>query len=182
MSNKQQKGRLNQGNRSQSELLNELDSLKELLDEENDDTTAVTSVNEIRSVKEYMLFKRKADEVGLDLATYLTQRANGLLPRTTNSDETEIPLLDEVVALEGQRFAANHSESTTPRNESAAISTLAEVDKLTRNIPAKQKFSLEALEQMVASIVEQKLQAIKPQLEKQVFDQIRNRLPLDTFK
>lgn len=164
MNKKRQPNRLNPGNRSQSELLDELDSLKDLLDEELDETTPVSSVSDIRSVKEYMLFKKKAESAGLDLDAYLTQRAEGRLSATKSGEGNAIPLLDEVVSVDAMRIGAGNSTT-------AALT-----------IPSNQKLSLEALEQLVASIVEQKLQAIKPQLEKQVFDQIRNRLPIDTFK
>lgn len=182
MSNKRQQGRLNQGKRSQSELLDELDSLKDLLNEELDETAPINSISDIRSVKEYMLFKQKAESAGLDLDTYLTQRAEGRISTAKSGEGGAIPMLNEVVTVDAMRFGAGTSAAAAQGNGNAAMSTLAEVDKLTRNTPSSQKLSLEALEQLVASIVEQKLQAIKPQLEKQVFDQIRNRLPIDSFK
>lgn len=180
MSNRQYQDR--QDNRSQSELLDELDSLKELLDEEIDDTNPVASVSDIRSVKEYMLFKQKADEAGVDLETYLRQRAEGQFSQSENNDESDIPMLDEVFSLDSTPFDAGKPQAAPQTKDTTTISTLAEVKRVGQSIPSGQKLSLEAVEQLVTSIVEQKLQAIKPQLEKQIFDQIRNQLPIDSFK
>jgi hypothetical protein len=93
---------------SPRELLHELGSIKELLDEELlEKPVPYTSVNDIGSVEEYLRLKQQAAAQGLSIEEYLSRQA------ATGSDEPEqvaddddeqemedIPLLDEVSAIE----------------------------------------------------------------------------------
>ncbi|MCW8918458.1 MAG: hypothetical protein OQL08_06550 [Gammaproteobacteria bacterium] len=56
-------------------LLDELDSIKELLDDELDNAPHYSSVNDIRSVEEYLRLKQLAAGSGLSVDDYLSQQA-----------------------------------------------------------------------------------------------------------
>ncbi len=89
---------------SPGELLDELGSLKELLDEQHESVVPYTSVNEISSVEDYLQLKKQADNAGVGIEEYLNQQAEA----AASSDELElldeegdeVPLLDEVFAFE----------------------------------------------------------------------------------
>lgn len=94
---------------SPGELLDELGSLKALLDEEHESALPYTSVNEISSVEDYLQLKRRADSAGMDVEAYLHQQAEpqaeehtveGLEP--LDDDDESIPLLDEVYFIEDE--------------------------------------------------------------------------------
>lgn len=122
---------------SSEELLDELGSLKELLDEELENATVYSSVDEISSVEEYLRLKQAADAAGIGIEEYLEQQAT-----TASDDETlellepgeeEIPLLDEVVETVStepepslvEEAAAEHipttAEATTVEEYFAAV-------------------------------------------------------------
>jgi hypothetical protein len=168
----------------QSELLDELGSLKELLDEEVEQNSApITSVSEIRSVKEYVQLKQEADEAGLSLEAFLQERAaQTQAPETAPGEEDDIPMLDEVVDLEALPLAeVEETEAAAVAELEEAIPTLDEVYEVAETA-ASGEYSLEEIERMVHDLVGQKLEEIRPQLEKQIFDQIRSMLPVDLFK
>ncbi len=159
----------------QNELLDELGSLKDLLDEEIERSAAITSVNEISSVKEYMLLKQEAEKAGLDLDNYLSQRAESSQGKI--SAEEMIPVLEEIV--NESQLPGSHLKTPPPQPEARSPNPSNQSFASALGSPSTR---LEAVEQLVERTVQQKLDEIKPQLEKQVFDQIRNMLPLDFFK
>jgi len=165
---------------SQNELLDELDSLRALLGEEIDSSAAITSVSDIRSVKEYMLLKQEADKAGVELDTWLAQRNSEQEPPGVTAEEEEIPLLDEVVELtpmpqesDNATLQGGHGHAVTGQDDIYAAAEAA---------LERPGTSLEHIEELVEQIVEQKLQALKPQLQKQIFDEIRDMLPVERFK
>ena len=92
---------------SPGELLDELGSLKELLDEEHESALPYTSVNEISSVEDYLQLKQQADSAGMDVEEYLHQQAEPQAEEHTveglellDDDDDAIPLLDEVYFIE----------------------------------------------------------------------------------
>lgn len=88
---------LNNGEPSADELLDELGSLRELLDEER--AEPVRSVHEISSVEEYMRLKQEAEDAGMSIDGYLAQQSlneeHEESPAEVKVDESDIPLLDE---------------------------------------------------------------------------------------
>ncbi|MCW9088083.1 MAG: hypothetical protein OQK54_00940 [Gammaproteobacteria bacterium] len=191
MSDNQHRDIFEQEGPSQNALLNELDSLRELLDEEIDSTAAITSVSDIRSVKEYMLLKQEADKAGLDLDTWLAQRAGATQSKAgeneeeslpQNSAEEAIPLLDEVVEVEDMPFGAGEEIESPAMAAGGPTTESEEIYAAARAALESPNSTLETLEQMVAQLVEQKLQALKPELQKQIFDELRGMLPVDLFK
>ena len=77
---------------SPGELLDELGSLKELLDEEHESALPYTSVNEISSVEDYLQLKQQADSAGMDVDAYLHQQTE--TPQTEQDIEV-LELLEE---------------------------------------------------------------------------------------
>ena len=99
---------------SPGELLHELGSLKELLDEEHTSVTPYTSVNEISSVEEYLRLKEEAATANLSIEEFLSQQATiepigDELELLDDDDGETIPLLDEVYTVEDE--AEDDSES-----------------------------------------------------------------------
>jgi hypothetical protein len=179
MSDNENRDLFEQERSAKSELLDELDSLKELLDEDIENVSVPATVNEIRTVQEYMQFKQEADAAGMTLDAYLAKRSS------EQQEEEEIPTLDEVVPFDDIGEIDDGLEIPT-LEEAVEIPTLEE-EVVAAPAPAATSsvgtgFSLEEIERIVEHIVQLKLQEIKPQLEKQVFDQIRNMLPVDRFK
>ncbi len=90
---------------SSGDLLNELDSIKELLDEELQQSRAApaTSIEEIGSVEEYLRIKQEAEHAGLGMEAYLAQQESmpeDELELLDDDDEEGLPVLDEVVTLD----------------------------------------------------------------------------------
>lgn len=77
--------------RTPNQLLDELGSLKALLDEEHAPAAPYTSVGEIGSVEEYLRLKQAASAAGLGIDAYLAQRAES---STIDGDEEELLLLE----------------------------------------------------------------------------------------
>lgn len=174
MSDKDNPDLFEQERRAQSALLDELDSLKALLDAGSSAGAPPTTVNEIRTVEEYMRLKQEADSAGISLDAYLRQRAS----RQTETAPAEIPMLEDVVEIaagelpDGEPDIPTLEEVVEPPATQSAESPAAP-------LPG---FTLEEIERIVEHIVAQRLQELKPQLEKQLFEQIRNMLPLERFK
>lgn len=94
------------------ELLDELGSLKELLDEEYEGVVPYTSVSEISSVEDYLQLKKQADSAGMEIEAYLHQQAeaqqtqpvepDGEVLELLEDDDEAIPLLDEVYLVEDE--------------------------------------------------------------------------------
>jgi hypothetical protein len=116
---------LNNGEPSADDLLDELGSLKELLDEERTET--VRSVHEISSVEEYMRLKQEAEDAGMSIDAYLAQQAlqeeSEEEPVDIEVDESTIPLLDEAYAEKEPSAADEEAE--------AELSTPTTVDATT---------------------------------------------------
>lgn len=180
MSDNENRDLFDTGTPPQTDLLDELGSLKDLLDEELEaKSTPPTSVHEIRSVKEYMQLKEEAEAAGISLEEFLTQRA---AEAEAGSEEEAIPMLDEVVELEELPLAeVEETEAAAVAEVEEAIPTLEEVYEVAETA-AGGDYSLEEVERMVHQLVSQKLEEMRPQLEKQIFDQVRNMLPVDLFK
>jgi hypothetical protein len=86
-------------------LLNELGSIKELLDEElgRERAAPVTSIEQIGSVEEYLRIKQAADSAGLSISAYMEQEEatqNEAELELLEGDDENIPTLDEVVGLD----------------------------------------------------------------------------------
>lgn len=120
---------LNGRNSSSGELLNELDSIKELLDKElkQERIAPATTVEEIGSVEEYLRLKQEADSAGVSIDAYLAQQSAVEEPDETleliEDEEDSSPLLDEVVTLE------NHEEESK-QDSDALLIELAEERQL----------------------------------------------------
>ncbi len=91
---------------SSGELLNELGSIKELLDEELQQRRAApaTAIEEIGSVEEYLRLKQAAEEAGQGIEAYLasqneTAESNAEL-ELLEDEEDAFPVLDEIVTLD----------------------------------------------------------------------------------
>lgn len=113
---------LNHGNPSADDLLDELGSLRELLDEER--VASVRSVHEISSVEEYMRLKKEAEDAGTSIESYLAQLAvqeENEEEASNELDESVIPVLDEVYVEEEPSAAEEQAEAepTTPTTASA---------------------------------------------------------------
>ena len=100
---------------SPGELLNELGSLKELLDEEHESVIPYSSVSEIRSVEDYLQLKQQADSAGMEIEAYLHQQAEAQqteqepeVLELLEDDDEAIPLLDEVYFVEEAEEAENN--------------------------------------------------------------------------
>lgn len=188
----------------QHELLTELDSLHKLLHEEHEPSEPVTSIDEIRSVREYMALKQEADKEGMELDAWLARRAaeqqkvpvekpspatdaedipllEEAVPmpdeEVSARDNTEVPVLDEVImfdSIEENPVAADAQNPGAPRKEEELYAAAAAA----LQTPGTR---LEQIEALVEQLIDEKLQAIKPQLKKQIFDEIRGRLPVDQF-
>ena len=187
MSDNENQDLFGQDRSEQSKLLDELDSLKELLDEDISNIHVPATVNEIRTVQEYMQFKQEADAAGLPLDAYLSKRAAEKQQEAAMSEDygfdeededIDIPTLDEVVAFD-DIGEIDDGIDIPVLEEAVEILPVEHVVEQAHVIGAG--FSLEEIERVVEHIVQQKLQEIRPQLEKQVFDQIRNMLPVDQF-
>jgi len=185
MSDNENRDLFDQEHSAQSALLDELDSLKDLLDEEaTDSPTMPATVNEIRSVKQYMELKEQADKAGLSLDAYLEKYAAAeeeaiTLDDGIEEDEENIPTLDEVVPYDIGEIDDGIEIPTL--EEAVEIPTLEETVEASP-APSTGGYSLEEIERIVDHVVRQRLEAIRPQLEKQVFDEIRNMLPVNLFK
>lgn len=170
---------------AQNALLDELGSLKDLLDEESTESTSMpATVNEIRSVKQYMALKEQADKAGLSLDAYLEKYAAAeeeaiTLDGGIADDDEDIPTLDEVVPYDIGEIDDGIDIPTL--DEAIDIPTLEEAVEAAP-APAGSAYSLEEIERLVDHVVRQRLEAIRPQIEKQVFDEIRNMLPVNLFK
>lgn len=182
MSNNRNRDIFEQGEGSQNELLNELDSLRELLDEEINSSAAITSVSDIRSVKEYMLLKQEADKAGVELDTWLAQRGTDQEPPWQEAEAEDIPLLDEVVEVAAMPLEDSNDNATLQAGHGHAATGQDDIYAAAEAALERPGTSLERIEELVEQIVEQKLQALKPQLQKQVFDELRGMLPVERFK
>lgn len=99
---------------SPGELLHELGSLKELLDEEHTSVSPYSSVNEIGSVEEYLRLKDEATTANLSIEEFLSQQGTDEtideeLELLEGDDNEAISLLDEVYTVEDE--AEEDSES-----------------------------------------------------------------------
>ena len=84
---------------SPGELLNELGSLKELLDEELESVVPYTSVEEISSVEDYLRLKQQAATAELSIEEYLSQQ----ITAQPVSDELEVlEIIDEVYSVDDE--------------------------------------------------------------------------------
>ena len=114
------------------ELLTELDSIKQLLDEELEKprTAPATSIEEIGSVEEYLRLKQAAAAAGLSMEAYLANLEEEQELEAEDSlevDEASIPVLDEVIPLdeeeseEEEQHSPTTSEATTVEEYFAAV-------------------------------------------------------------
>lgn len=87
-------------------LLDELGSIRELLDDEPRTATPYTSINDIGSVEEYLQLKQQAARSGLSVEAYLSQQAAAQATSdeqahaNDDDDEEAIALLDELYEIE----------------------------------------------------------------------------------
>jgi hypothetical protein len=178
-------------------LLDELGSIKELLDKELDNPLPCASVNDIRSVEEYLRLKQLATDSGLSIDDYLSRRTaahpDAVEPQSTVDDEEEITLLDECHASreeeapEGDKLLLELVEETALDE---AIPVLNEAVNPDENIPVlddvtaaspdvtQEPLTLEELQELVDLIVGRKLERLKPELEREVMAELRKLLPL----
>jgi hypothetical protein len=99
---------------SPNELLHELGSLKELLDEELDKPAPYTSVSDIGSVEEYLRLKQQAAEHGVNVETYLSRQAatesDEALAADDEAEEEESLLLDEIYTIEDDELLEREND------------------------------------------------------------------------
>jgi hypothetical protein len=87
-------------------LLDELGSIRALLDDAPRTATPYTSINDIGSVEEYLQLKQQAARSGLSVEAYLSQQAaaqatgDELAHANDDDDEEAIALLDELYEIE----------------------------------------------------------------------------------
>ena len=108
------------------ELLSELGSIKELLDEELEQPRAApaTSIEEIGSVEEYLRLKQAADTQGLSIESFMAQQAEELKREgleLVDVDDESIPILDEVVPIDEEE-----EPESPPQDGDALLMELAE--------------------------------------------------------
>ncbi len=136
------------------ELLDELDSIVELLDEEPEPPPTVGNETE----EEYQALQREAEAAGMELDEYMLAQAEETLEELETAapaEEEAIPLLDEVV-----------DDPTSPLS--------AEEDE-------EEELSLQEIEELVELLVERKLKALRPEVERQVMQELRGMLPVELF-
>lgn len=151
-----------------NELLNELDSIKELLDDELDHPPSYGSVADIDSVKEYLRIKKVADAAKLSVEEYLSQHTG-----TTKSEEQPInedgasedaiPVLDDVIS----------TDETIP--------VLTKIPEISPNA-GNGEISVKKIHQLVDIIVNHKLERLRPQLKKEVINELQKLLPINSQK
>lgn len=145
-----------------NELIDELDSIKDLLDDELGNPPSYSSVAEIASVKEYLRIKKAAEALGLSVEEYLAEQ------RTSNAtDEPEvakasaqedaIPVLDEEIPL--------LDEDATPYQAGG-----------------KEEMSLDKVRKLVDILVNHRLERLRPQLKKEIMAELQKLLPVGTRK
>ncbi len=144
MGNKSRKAPTNTSSDS-DELLNELGSLKELLDEEHDSPIPYTSVEQISSVEDYLRIKQQAADNGVTIEEYLSKRAGSASNSQTtlpdSGDEGVITLLEEVNMVEGGEIA-EAGDNTPPAEASdntISSSTASAVEEYFRSVAAAKR-------------------------------------------
>lgn len=258
---------------SADDLLSELDSIKELLDEELQQprAAAVSEIEEIGSVEEYLRIKEAANAAGLDIEAYLSQQSEEPL----HADELELvedddtlPIVDEIITIDEDEdedeteiedqggdsllielaeeekspspsaaatsveeyfaavVAAKHQKRATPsaapsaldlamaataveidkplpdetveqQNESPLLEEIGETDETSADdgsIPvlaevatgegvpsAGSSISLEDMQELVDLLVNRKLQQLKPELEREVINELQKLIPLSSL-
>ncbi|MEN8168830.1 MAG: hypothetical protein ABFS08_01230 [Pseudomonadota bacterium] len=144
--------------RSPGELLNELDSLKELLDEEHESVAPYTSIDDIGSVEEYLRLKQQAAAAELSIEDYLNQQtavASDELELLDN-DTDDLPLLDEVYTIEeDEPLARNALSPDVAEEEESQTPTAAEATSVEEYFAAvvAAKHPQQALDPVVDEVV-----------------------------
>ena len=170
------KDNLDTEQQSSDELLDELGSLKELLNKEPDNAAHYTTVEEISSVEDYLRIKQQAAEAELSIEEYLSQQA------TSQTDSEEVELFEIVEEEETISSSDKISENSIPVLDEVvtsedAIPVLEEVANEDSEAP-ENTLSLEDIQELVSLIVERKLQHLKPELEQQTLKELKKLLPL----
>ncbi len=166
-----------------SDLLDELGSIKELLDEELDNPPSYNSVAEIASVKEYLRIKKAAEAVNLSVEEYLRQQTE-TRERSQGRDlheqsEAASKQVQEVAASEDHENAIPLLEEVIPSDE--AIPLLVEATP-PEEVSGNTNVSLAKIEQVVDILVNHRLERLRPLLKKEVMDELHKLLPLDALK
>ncbi|MDH5784046.1 MAG: hypothetical protein OEZ16_00385 [Chromatiales bacterium] len=109
------------------DLLTELGSIKQLLDDELDRPAPlpVTSIEEIGSVKEYLQLKQAAEQAGLSIEAYLAQQHNDestIELELLDGDEVDLPVLGEVISLD--------EEESSPESHDLLLEIAEEEERL----------------------------------------------------
>lgn len=158
-----------------NELIDELDSIKDLLDDELDNPPSYSSVAEIASVKEYLRIKKAAEALGLSVEEYLAER------RTSNAtDEQELQAHTEMQSVQPAVVKASAQEDAIPLldEEIPLLDETATPDQA----GGKEEMSLDKVRKLVDILVNHRLERLRPQLKKEIMAELQKLLPVGTRK